>query len=478
MEMNGDPPIDEVDDFFDDILLSLKKDKAENQLDLLQQSNNDFAALTDAFGNALSTQEFCEEPNNIFAFFDLLKIFLHRQGYWVDAAESAKRAVEAAQALGNTKKEAEAVFQQGLIVDETAVSDEAEPYFQKALELAQQVGAWSIEADIEHRRGWIAQMAGEGGTAVSHYTKALNLHEEHNDSLGQVREYQHLAKLSLDNGELKKANQYLETAYTLLPQLPNDREVNRLRAGFFAEFGRLASREENVELAQTHYETALDYAKQAEDESIRQNVLFLHIQLLEKTKKYVDAEQGYKQYLEQAIKMGNKRAQVASNIALGTLNLNRKDYAKARDYYDEALSFASLREKAIIDYQLGQIAFLEGNYQLAVDHYQNAFSVFKEINAKKEVANSHHQLGIVAQYQYLWGDALFHFEESLKIRRELELEQDIVRSLYQLGSFFEQKGQKDKACQYYVEAYQLGKPLEFSLIGMIQERLGVLGCAY
>ena len=443
---------------------------------MVQKYQDDFEKLKGLYSDALIAQSFCTDAVIVLAIFDCLKTFLHRQGLWDDAIQSAQRAIEAAHRIGNTKQEAEANLQCGLIADETAEFDLARSYYQAALVLAQSVDALSIQAEATRRLGWGAQVAGEVDTAVAYYEEALALYGQDNHALGQVRTYKHIAMLELEQSQFDHANITLAKADEIHLVGEELRESNRLRAWLKIEMGRIFGRKGEKDKAGAHYETALSLAKQAEDESLCKNILFLRTQLFEKELSFAEVETAYKDYRDFAIALGDKRAQTAAYLALGNLYFQRSKPEDALYFYDQASTYADLNQRAIILARKGNIALKQKDFTVANGFYQKALARFQALDAWKEMAGCYQQLGIVAQYNNHMQTAIDYYQTSLDIRREHGLEYDAIQSLYQLGILFHYLGQTVKACVYYLEASELAKRFDFPQSSMIQARIDELNC--
>ena len=443
---------------------------------MVQKYQDDFEKLKDIFADAIIAQEFCPDEAVILAIFEGLKTFLHRQGFWDEAQESAQRALDVARRVGNTKQEAEATLQCGLIADETAEFKKATSYYQTAITLAQSIGDLGVQAEATRRLGWIVQVAGKLDTAVAYYEDALALHVQDDNALGQVRAYRDIAMLELERSQIEQVYAALTQAKAVNLADEDFRESNRLFAGIEIEMGRVSGRKGEIEKALAHYETALDLAKQAGDKSMHQHILFLGTQLQENKLSFAEAESVYQAYRDYAADVRDKRAQTAAYLAWGNLYFKQDDFDSAQDFYDLAGMYAGLNQRAIIAARKGNIALHQKDYAAAKRFYENALMLFQKIDAWKEMAGCYQQLGIVAQCDKLFQESVDYYLESYRIRCAKGLDYDAIQSLYQLGELYRLLRQFTVACHYYLEANKLAKRFNFAQSSMIQARIDELGC--
>ncbi len=437
---------------FDALLSSMQHESAENQLELIQAFQDNYAELEDIFENALHAQQFCDDDHLILAIFNGLKIFLHRQGHWQEAKQSAERAILAANRMGDKRQAAEACFRRGKIADDTAVYDEAETYYQQALQLADNVQAQDIHAEASRRMGWIAANFGNNQQAKVLYQQALTTHQQLNDTQGEIKDRGQLAMLFINSGEFASAATQLEQCELLLPNIDQERGSSRLSADVYLELGCLAWLQDDLPLAKQHLDKANKYAQQAQDVTLQMDIQVQQAIVLRRLdpETYFSGE-AYRNLEKVLQKSRDRRNRASLSIAQGNHAFENGDLATAKEFYQKALEIGMVREQTIALMHLSVVAYQTGALEEAIELNQRAQDGFQKLGLQKDLADCYHNYGVLMQAQEQWQEAKTYFTKSLNIRRQLNLWQEIPCSYEYLGRLYQKPGNRSllKAYFYY-----------------------------
>lgn len=450
---------------FDELLSSLQHESAENQLELIQAFQDDYAELEDIFENALHAQQFCDDAQLIWAIFDGLKLFLHRQGHWGEAKQSAECAISAAKRLGDKLKEAEACFQCGLIADDMvdAVYEEAQTYYQQALQLADSVQAHDIHAEASRRMGWIAANSGNIQEAKTLYQQALETHQHLKDTQGEVKDRRQLAMLFINNGEFTNATTQLEQCELLFSNIDQEREASRLSAYVYLEQGCLACLKNDLLEAKQYLDKAYENAQKVDDITLQIGVQFQQSTVLRRLDPEVHfSSEAFRNFDEMLRKSEDKRNIAFLFVAQGNHALENEDLATAKEFYQKALEIGMLRERTIALMHLGVIAYRTGELEEAIELNQRAQVGFQKLGMQKDLADCYSNFGVLMEAREQWKDAKTYFIKSLNIRRQLNLWQEIPRSYEYLIRLYRQPENANllKMCFYYWRFYRAKRTVQ------------------
>ncbi|GAA3606061.1 tetratricopeptide repeat protein [Flavivirga amylovorans] len=159
-----------------------------------------------------------------------------------------------------------------------------------------------------------------------------------------------------------------------------------------------------------------------------------------------------KDYLSYGVNVGNKaiiyseKGDYKAAIKESLLALNILDTIDREPY-----------RKADINIQIGDIEIRRKNYYEAIDYYNKALKVYIELNDNIYTSNTYINLGST----YIDIDnkvkAKKYLEKGLKIARTYEIKDNIYKALTSLSKIYSDEGLFDKAVSYLRESEQLSK---------------------
>ena len=123
---------------------------------------------------------------------------------------------------------------------------------------------------------------------------------------------------------------------------------------------------------------------------------------------------------------------------LGNVALSRREYERARNYYQQALDikdkFNNRYGQADTYYQLGRVAGELREYEQAKDYYQQALDIKIEFNDRYGRADTYHQLGNIAYELREYRQARDYYRQALDIKIEFNDRYGQADTYHQLGN--------------------------------------------
>lgn len=181
-----------------------------------------------------------------------------------------------------------------------------------------------------------------------------------------------------------------------------------------------------------------------------------------------EAEQYYQTGAKLAFQSGQRNVLADAYHRLGGVAHSRREYAKAKGFYEEARSIReTLHPSDDRDLTLSrswhQLGILEqdlGHYDVACSNHQKALDLRRKQQADYLIAASLHQLGALAIEQQEWQQAEDHLQEALTIRRSINDRDGQAQALDQLGVIAQRQGRLDEAYASYEESLRLKEQLK------------------
>ena len=243
--------------------------------------------------------------------------------------------------------------------DQGLYPDALQNYF-TSLKIKEQIGDKKGIASSYNNIGIVYKTQNNYSDALNSYKASLKIKEELGDKQGIASSYNNIGNIYHVQGNFLKALESYSASLQLFKELDFTPGVTFL----YNNIGGV-------------------YFNQAEQEkdSKKKNTLFSN------------AKENFNASLVLFESISDKRGIVASLINIGTIELNQKNIAKAKEYANRAYSLSKNDERGEILKDiyslLAKIETSAGNYKLAFEHYkvfiQLRDSIFNEENTKKTV---------------------------------------------------------------------------------------------
>jgi len=211
---------------------------------------------------------------------------------------------------------------------------------------------------------------------------------------------------------------------------------------------------------------AIEACDRLNNTSERPQLIFVLGLLYDRQGELIQAEQHYQTSAELALQLRQIAVLANAQHRLGWIAHNRRDYARAKGFYEEARSIRETLDPPdplALSRSWHQLGILEQDlrhYELARSNYEQALKLRRIEKANYLIATSLHQLGALAVEQQAWAQAEQHFQEALTLRRSINDRDGEAQTLDQLGVVAQRQGRLDEAYQYYKDSLMLKEKLK------------------
>jgi tetratricopeptide (TPR) repeat protein/nucleoside-triphosphatase THEP1 len=232
-----------------------------------------------------------------------------------------------------------------------------------------------------------------------------------------------------------------------------------------ARLGECQLQAQQYKESQKSYEKTLQIYDALESQEERQKQLWkasTYHQLgnvAHEMREYAQARDFYQQALSIKIEFGDRYEQAGTYHELGIVAQEMREYAQARDFYQQALSiyieFGDRYEQAGTYHQLGYVAQEMREYAQARDFYQQALTIFIEFGDHYSQAKTYNNLGIVAQEMREYAQARDFYQQALSITIEFGDRYSQAGSYHHLGMVAQEMREYAQAQDFYQQALSI-----------------------
>ncbi|MEI3652409.1 MAG: tetratricopeptide repeat protein [Dolichospermum lemmermannii FEM_B0920] len=170
-------------------------------------------------------------------------------------------------------------------------------------------------------------------------------------------------------------------------------------------------------------------------------------------REYAQARDFYQQALAIKIEFGDRFSQAYTYHNLGIVAEEMREYAQARDFYQQALAikieFGDRYAQADTYHQFGRVAQEMREYAQARDFYQLALSIYIEFGDRYSQARTYGQLGNVAQEMREYAQARDFYQQALSIYIEFGDRFSQAITYHNLGNVAQEMREYAQARDFY-----------------------------
>ncbi len=174
---------------------------------------------------------------------------------------------------------------------------------------------------------------------------------------------------------------------------------------------------------------------------------------------YNEALKNYREGLELAVSLNDKRSMGASYNNMGNVFYFQGNYPDAFTNYFKSLKIRELLndKQGIADAysNLGLVQMAQGSYSQALENYSDCLELYRELNNKKGIAIAYDHVGLVYYYQHEYIKALENYKGSLLLFEELGEKRRMAGAYNNMGGVYCDLGQYDEALKNYLIALKL-----------------------
>jgi tetratricopeptide (TPR) repeat protein len=317
--------------------------------------------------------------------------------------------------------------------------------------------------------------------------------------------YQRLGDYHLYHRELSSAQKYLKDAIKLSKRLRNNKEISKTfcmisqaymfenqkdSANYFSieaiQFARRSANKKVLSQAFNNQATIYNYFGQIEL-SVSKNYLALQLATEEgdysrmakysvdigeaqlSIQNFKEAELYFLNAIENASKIKDKRTVALSQINLGIVYKNKKDYSKALDYQRKALKLLQPYNDndglGNAHNTIGDIFRELKDFPKALSNYNKALVYFESSSNQEKIATVYHNVGYVFEKQGKYDNALNYLNRSVQIRSQFGYKGSVYPTYQTISNVYFKTGNQVLAYKYlkmYADYSDSAKTLESS----------------
>lgn len=301
-----------------------------------------------------------------------------RSGAYGDADEHYRRALELFRRLGDRAGEARTLIALGHNEGRVRRYHDALASYDQALAHSREIGDRVQEAVALASIGQVQHSLGRPEDAVSCYRLAATIYEETGQRVGQGRILNDLGNALQSHGRLTEAYDHHQRALRILHDI-GDRAAESIAR---TDLGRIHSRRGRHTEALEHHRQAIAVFREIGDPVGETEVLVNLGDAYERMGRYTDAGDAHQQAQTLAAKLGDRRLECTALNGQGRV-------ARAGGRHDEAL----------------------GYHQQALNHARTIEDREQEARSLDGMAAAHAGAGAVAEARRLWSAALRIYED-------------------------------------------------------------------
>jgi tetratricopeptide (TPR) repeat protein/DNA-binding SARP family transcriptional activator len=357
--------------------------------------------------------------------------FLDTWGYWTDAVDLHRRAVEAWRAAGNTRGEAKALAELCFVLGRLGRYGEASDCVRQALAIARGTFDRAQEAEALDNLGLVLWLTSQYPQALAHFDQALTICRALGDRHGEADVLCHSAAALWHVSKYADALRRAEKALALYRELGDIQgEANSLN--------NLGDHQQSVgrhDLALESYRQALDMFRDIGDRQ-GEAIAFNNIgDICRQTGRTTDALAHYRVALDIYRDIGDRRCEADALNNMGAAYRQMGHYGDALDQHRKALVLAHEIAERFLEARAchgsGDAHLAARNYRAAAEDYRAAIELSRQIHDRCQEAQALRGLGHALSRIEGAATARAHWHKALIILEEIQKqpEADEVRAL-------------------------------------------------
>ncbi len=377
-------------------------------------------------------------------------------------AESLRKAIEKYketlplwQAVGDRKKEAEALHSIGFIYSLLGENRKAIEYFNQALPLFGMLGDFQAQAATLTNIGAAYARLGENRKALSYMEQALPLRRRAGDRQGEAATLNNIGIVYARLGEPQKALEYYMRALPIL-RVIGDR---RWEARTLHNIGTVYMELGELEKALEYFNQALPISRAMGDRRGEATTLNSIGMIYANTGEPGKALEYFNQALPISRAMGDRRGEATTLNNIGKVYSDLGEPEKALEYYRQALSISRAvgdrgGEAATLT-NIGGIYAHLGEPEKALEYFNRALPIHRAVGDRRMEATTLSNIGVVYARLGELEKALEYFNRALPIHRAVGDRGGEATTLNNIGGIYAHLGEPEKALEYCNQALSI-----------------------
>ncbi|MEE9519998.1 MAG: tetratricopeptide repeat protein, partial [bacterium] len=325
-------------------------------------------------------------------------------------------------------------------------------HYKRALKAAESLGDRQMQSYCFNQLGLVFNFWGRPNEALDHYREALTIDSEVGDQAGEATTLDNMGMVYLDIGQQEKAIDHFQQVLSIL------REVGD-RAGEATTLNNIGL----VYSALGQQETALEYFEQAllilrevgdraGEATTLDNMGMVYLDIGQQEK----AIDHFQQILPILKEVGDRDGKATTLNNIGGIYHTLGQEETALEYYQQALPI--LREvgdragEATALNNIGMIYSALGQKDKALEYYEQALPLCREVGERAGEAATLNNIGEVYSALGQHEKAQEYYVQALTICREVGYRGGEATTLNNIGRVYDALGQEEKALEYYQQA--------------------------
>ncbi|XP_019640556.1 PREDICTED: uncharacterized protein LOC109482313 [Branchiostoma belcheri] len=390
------------------------------------------------------------------------------------AIQHYKQALVLARQLKDRHGEGVACHRLGLVHCEIEEYESALEWFQRYLQISQEEGLFEITAHINV--GNVYRRMSKLDLATSHFNTALQLAQQTGDQHGLMGVYCKMGEMHREQlHSPRTAIQHYKQALALARQL-KDRHQE----------GMACNRLGQVHYEMGEYGAALEWGQKhlqiVEEDGNKEQQIANHIDLgnvYRRLSKLDLATSHFNTALQLAQQTGDQHWQIMVYFKIGEMHSEQLHSPRtAIQYYEQALALArqlkDRHEEGKAYDRLGMVHCEVGEYEASLECCQKSLKIKQEGGEKKQQIEAHKKMGTVYSLQGNLDLAASHLNTALQMTQQTGDQHGQMKAIFQIGEMLREQFHSPRtAIQYYEQHLALARQLkDRHEEGIAYDRLG------
>jgi CHAT domain-containing protein/Tfp pilus assembly protein PilF len=361
---------------------------------------------------------------------------------------------------GDPQAQADALFDEGLVLTEAYEFEAALAKFEGALPLYQLANDRGGEGSCWEWIGYSFYELSEYDSSLHAYEASLSIWREIRDQEGEAATLREIGMVYVDLAQYQQAGGYLEQALAIARGIGNRPEEVKTLNNLGLNSYYLGEYRQALDHSQDALAIAREIGDQYEQGKALNRIGLVYLDLAQ----YQQALDHFQQALVIAEEMGALAGQghVLHNIAW--VHKERAEFQQALDSYHQAL--AILQEIGDVVGEvgtfttIGHVHYALGRYEEALEYYEQALAISREVGLRAEEGVALHSIARVYLGHGQYQQALETFQQVLAIQQEIGPHASEGRCFNSIGLVYDELGEYEQALHSLQQALAIAQAFE------------------
>jgi tetratricopeptide (TPR) repeat protein len=195
------------------------------------------------------------------------------------------------------------------------------------------------------------------------------------------------------------------------------------------------------------FQQSLNYAEQAGERRVTSRVFSFLGDIYRYQGRWTEADECYQRALAAITGTGTPGSLFVVNLSLGLINMERKRYAKAKEFFDKCWALTSrgagfTSRMAMAKTAMAELAIQTQSFDEAETHVSEAIQLAEEADVQQELAHATMIKGDIATQRNNWDQALELYAYAKQVFEELGDKHNLGRIHARLGMLYFRRNQQ------------------------------------